>query len=103
MEMNGGAVPETPQVALQPIATTIPTDSCSLGVVEERDPLTGRSYRDLVVLYPNGFQYNLRFFDLERARQIGRALIKHTPQDERGVGARTPLQDMARKLAEEGK
>jgi hypothetical protein len=101
MSANSQPIPETPTVQLQPIVTTIITESCSLGVSEETDPLSGRTYRDLVIGYPNGLQYNIRFYDEHRRKLIGRGLLKATPKDERGVSSPSPLQDLARRLAEE--
>lgn len=106
MEANGGMGVPTPiqQVMTQPVLTIIPADSCTIGVVEEQNGVTGETYRDLILLHPHtGQQFNVRFFNREKAQQVGRGLIRDTPKDERGEPLRTPLRDMARKLAEDAK
>lgn len=104
METNGhGLPPGIAQVPVMPIITTMPTDSCSVGVLEETEATTGRTYRELVVIHPNGTQINLRFYNLERARQVGRALVKSTPKDERGEKIPTPLRDSMRQYTEGSK
>lgn len=63
-------------------------------MVEETNQITGQTYRELVLLHQtSGTQFNVRFHDRERARMVGRSLIKETPKDERGVKSPTPLRD----------
>jgi hypothetical protein len=76
-------------------------EHAQIGVVEERDPLSGRTFRELRVMHPNGTQWNLRFHDMGVAARVGGALIKSTPMDERGVKAPTPLADSMRELAKD--
>lgn len=70
-------------------------------MVEETNAVTGQTYRELVLLHQaSGTQFSIRFNDRERARQIGRALIKETPKDNRGEAPKTPLKDAMREWSE---
>lgn len=101
MNEIGNRQPQLMQV--MPIVTSLVTDGCAVEVAEERDPLTGQSYKELIVSHLTGHQYRMRFYDKERARQVGRALIKQTAHEDRtDVKAPTPLRDSMRALAAEG-
>lgn len=95
MNANGGTPdPFGNTIGGVPIVHIIPGDACQTAIVEETNGVTGQTYRELVLLHQeSGTQFSIRFNDRERARQIGRALIKDTPKDQRGVVSPTPLRD----------